>query len=159
MARTNQRYLPVALLVIAVVLLTARVVQQTTKRVPSAKKANDLVSWVTPAEGMQLARMSNKPLLYDFTAEWCAPCHVLDAEVFRNPQLARAINERFIAVRVVDRLREDGSNSQDVDALQRRYGVRGFPTVVFADLAGGERARMEGFRGREHFEELMESVR
>jgi thiol:disulfide interchange protein len=158
MARTDQRYVPVALFVIALVLLAARVAHQTTKSTPPAKKKNDLVSWVTPAEGLQLAKTTNKPLVYNFTADWCQPCHLLEAAVFRDPELARTINERFIPVLVVDRQQEEGRNSEEVAALQLRYGVQGFPTIVFAD-ATGERARMEGFRGREHFQQVMESVR
>lgn len=159
MVRTSQRAIPVALFAIALALLAGRIVHQTLKRDAPAKGKDDLVQWVGPEEGVRLARMTNRPILFDFTADWCQPCHVLDAEVFRNPELARDINARFVAVRVVDRQQEEGKNRPEVAALQQRYSVRGFPTVVFADDAGRERARMEGFRGRAEFERLMESVR
>ena len=156
MALTNQRKIPVILFVVAVALIAARVTLTVMKRAPKANESG--VQWVTPEEGLRLAMSSNKPVLLDFTADWCQPCHMLDEEVFRNPAIARSINERFIPIRVVDRRREEGRNSQQVDELQQRFGVRGFPTVVLADR-GGERARMEGFRGREEFERMMESVR
>lgn len=158
MARTDQRSLPVALFLIALALVAARIVVPLMKKDPPAGAKGSGIRWLTPAEGMRAAQASGKPVLFDFTAEWCQPCHMLEAEVFRNPAIARTINERFVPIRVTDRRQEEGRNSPEVDELQQRFGVRGFPTVVIAD-AGGERARMEGFRGRAEFERMMESVR
>jgi thiol:disulfide interchange protein len=156
MARTDQRALPVALIAIALALVAARVAVPLLKS--DVPKSTGGIAWLTPAEGLRLAAASDKPVLFNFTADWCQPCHILDAEVFANPALAKEINDRFIPVRVVDRRQEEGRNAPEVDELQQRFGVRGFPTVVFADRAG-ERARMEGFGGREQFERVMESVR
>jgi thiol:disulfide interchange protein len=155
MALTNQRVIPIVLVVVALGLVAARVVVSLTKRAPSKGSG---VQWLTPEEGLRLAANSDKLILLDFTAEWCRPCHMLDAEVFQNPVVAKNINQRFIPIRVVDRKREEGRNTPEVDALQQQYGVRGYPTVVLADRSG-ERARMEGFGGREEFEQMMESVR
>lgn len=156
MARTSQRAIPLILVGLAVALLAVRIGVTLAKR---SAPAGDMIRWTTPEEGLRLAAETGKPVLLDFTAEWCAPCHILDAEVFRNPAIARLVNERYVAIRVVDRQQEEGRNRPAVEALQRRYGVRGFPTVVFADARGGERGRMEGFRGREEFERVMERAR
>lgn len=154
MAQSNQRAIPVWLLALAAVLLVARIVSYATK-----EKVADQVSWLTIEEGLERARATDKLILYDFTADWCAPCHQLDAAVFRDVQFARAINERFVPVRVVDRQQEEGRNTAAVAALQKRYGVNGFPTLVFADADGTERARMEGFRDVKEFERVMEQAR
>jgi thioredoxin-related protein len=84
---------------------------------------------------------------------------MLDEEVFADPVLASGINDRFIAVRVLDRKQEEGKNAPEIEALEQRYVVRGFPTVVFVDANGSEQGRMEGFRGRDQFERLVESLR
>ena len=157
MARTDQRHIPIALFAIAAALLVARVSVYAFKREPVP--ADSRVRWYKPEDAVRLAESSNRVILYDFTAAWCRPCDELDATVFQNPELAAEINERFIPVRVVDRKQEDGRNTRLVEELERHYRVRGFPTVIFADAAGAERARMEGFRGREGFERVMEQVR
>jgi thiol:disulfide interchange protein len=154
MARTSQRSVPVALIVIAAALLAARFTYT-----PKTESGKTLVRWVSPQVGIDRAKDSGKPLLIYFTAEWCGPCHVLEAEVFAYPVLAAGINDRYIAVKVTDRMQEDGRNTPEVAALEQRYSVRGFPTVVVADPNGSEQGRMEGYRGREQFERVMERIR
>jgi thiol:disulfide interchange protein len=153
--RRSQRSLPVWLIIVALLLVIARIVLAWSD-VPKSDSVT--VRWVPPTAAAERARAGQKLVMYDFTAEWCRPCHELDAQVFADAKLAAAINERFIAVRVVDRHREEGSNAPDVAALQQRYTVQGFPTLVFARADGAALARMEGFAGRDEFERVMKSV-
>lgn len=157
MERTNQKYVPIAFIAVVLALLAGRFLSVALKK--DAAPPRGLVKWVSLDEAAPLAASTGKPILYDFTADWCQPCHMLDAQVFQNAEVANAINAQFIPVRVVDRQREEGRNPPPVAELQQRYGVRGFPTVVFADAGGSERARLEGFRGREEFEKVMEQAR
>lgn len=104
------------------------------------------VAWLTPAEAEQ-SPSDGRPVLYDFTAAWCRPCRRLDRDVFRNPEVAAAINQRFTPVKVVDRLREDGQNPPEVQTLKERYQVQAFPTLVIADANGALLNRLEGYPG------------
>ena len=55
-------------------------------------------------------------MFYEFSAEWCGPCKMLEREVFMDQDLAKRINDRFIAVKVVDTKQEEGRNWPDVQA-------------------------------------------
>lgn len=154
MARTDQRAIPFVLIAVAAALLIGRFFYT-----PGEEKSKGLIRWMSPDAGLALAQQTGKPILFDFTAEWCGPCHMLERDVFSDPALAAEISERFIPIRVTDRLREEGKNSPQVADLQQRFTVRGFPTIVFTNAAGSEEARIEGYRGREHFEKVMERVR
>ncbi len=105
-------------------------------------------------------KVGGKPILYDFTAAWCPPCHRLDTEGLSDPRIASLVNSTYLLSRVVDRKREDGKNPPATDELEGRYSVNGFPTLVVATPDGRLIARLQGYPGREsllHF--LQESSR
>ena len=84
---------------------------------------------------------------------------IQQADIDVNHRRLRRPARCFVPVRLTDRQREEGRNSRSVEELERRYGVKAFPTVIFADADGTERARMEGYGGREEFRRVMESIR
>jgi len=75
------------------------------------------------------------PILVDFWADWCGPCHGL------APHLYKAVDELGDSVRLVKVEVDEGENMK----LAGRYAMRGFPTVMlFVD--GEEKARFAGAR-------------
>src|SRR5206468_662431 len=56
------------------------------------------------------AQAENKPILLDIGAVWCHWCHVMDRESYEDPEMARIINENYVAVKV------DRDERPDVDA-------------------------------------------
>lgn len=154
--RQRQRSLPLWLVAVTLLLVIARIATSWSGTKESG--GGTQVKWISRAEAEERARVEDKLVLYDFTAEWCMPCHELEAQVFADGELAAMINERFIPVRVLDRTREEGRNTAEVDELQQRYGVNGFPTLVFARPGQPARGRMEGFSEREQFERVVKSV-
>jgi thiol:disulfide interchange protein len=152
--RSSQRALPWWLPVIVLALIVARLVSS---RFP-VKGEKDLVRWVPAPAAGRMAEVSRKPIFYEFSAEWCGPCHVLENEVFRDAKLAGLINQGFIPVKVIDRRRETGSNPPEVAKLQGQYAVRAFPTIVVV-RAGRAPVTLVGFRGRADFEEFLRGAR
>lgn len=107
----------------------------------------DFMNWVPAADAPAVALASGKPILYDYSAEWCAPCQVMAREIFQDEQKAHALSSLVIPVHVVDRQQEDGRNTPLVDSLQRVHEVKAFPTLVVVDADGKAAGRLEGYPG------------
>ena len=72
------------------------------------------------ARGLEASQTAGKLVLVDFAAQWCTPCRIMDAEIFRDPGIAAAIEQDFVPVRI-DMTNPDRSQR----ALADRYQVRG----------------------------------
>jgi thioredoxin 1 len=82
-----------------------------------------------------IAASAQCPVLVDFWADWCSPCHAL------APHLERVVKELSGAVRLAKVEVDEGENMK----LAGHYRLRGFPTVIlFQD--GAERGRFSGAR-------------
>jgi hypothetical protein len=76
------------------------------------------------------AQAEDKPILLDIGAVWCHWCHVMDRESYEDPEMARIINDHFVAVKV------DRDERPDVDARYQAAvsaisGQGGWPLTAF----------------------------
>ncbi len=114
----------------------------------AAGRPQSLVKWRAITAGEAEAKKSGKPALYFFTAEWCGPCHLLEEQVFRVPEVAAQVEKDFVPIVVQDRMRETGKNAPEMLALADRYGLRGFPTLVVSRPNLAANVTLEGWEGR-----------
>jgi len=86
------------------------------------------------------AESEQRPMLVDFTAEWCGACNEFSRITFADPKVM-AEASRFVAVKV-DATHEDDPS---IDVLKDRYRVVGLPTVILVGKDGRERTRFTEF--------------
>lgn len=104
---------------------------------------------------LRAALDQGRPVLMDFSADWCVPCHELERFTFTDRRViaASADFERF----KVDLTRYDSAESEQ---LRADYAITGVPTIVFLAPDGREvrAARVEGFLPPEPFLERMQTA-
>ncbi len=81
-------------------------------------------------EAFAAARRENKPMLLDIGAVWCHWCHVMDRESYDDPEVAKIVNEYFIAVKV-DRDERPDIDSRYQAAVGAVSGQGGWPLTAF----------------------------
>jgi thioredoxin 1 len=73
---------------------------------------------VTESTFDQEVLKSEKPVIVDFWAEWCGPCHAV------SPVLDKIAEERADEIKLVK------VNIDEEQALAERYGIASIPTMV-----------------------------
>ena len=123
-----------------------------------ASEGPGLVAWQPREKAAALAAASHKPILYEFSAEWCGPCKLLERD-FADGAVAAKINGAYVPTHIVDRIREEGRNPADVEELQRRFEITGFPAIVAVAPDGRLLGKQEGYAGRARLMRFLEDPR
>ena len=122
--------------------------------------ADNPVEWYPWGEAaFEKARKENKPLFISigyFTCHWC---HVMARESFSNPEIARQLNDSFVAIKI------DREQRPDLDAAYMEYvmitrGRGGWPMSVWATpegdpFVGGTYFPPDEIRGRPGMKQLL----
>jgi thioredoxin 1 len=79
---------------------------------------------VTESSFEQEVLQSDKPVIVDFWAEWCGPCHAV------SPVLDKIAEERESELKLVK------VNIDEEPSLAQKYGIVSIPTIIL--FRGGE---------------------
>ncbi len=81
---------------------------------------------VKGSEFKKLVAESEVPVVVDFWAEWCGPCHMLAPSV---DQLAREYVDKAVVAKV---------DADENPEILQRFGIMGIPTLIY--FKGGKEA-------------------
>lgn len=104
---------------------------------------SDYVSEVSDTTFEKDVLQSDKPVLVDFWAEWCAPCRMLAPTV-------EAVAEKYSASARVFKL-----NVDDNPSVSQRYGIKGIPTLILF-RGGKEEERVVGATSKDAISRLID---
>ena len=96
--------------------------------------------WLTSYEqAIEQAKKTNKLILADFTgSDWCGWCIKLKAEVFSKPQFKAWAEKNFILLELdypKSKPQSDELKAQNAK-LNTKYGIKGYPTILFLNTDG-----------------------
>ena len=90
---------------------------------------------------LSAASQTDKLVLVDFSAEWCAACKVLEAQVFTDASVIEAL-QNYVFVEV---------DTDTFPESSKTYNVVGMPTLVVLSASGEELYRNVGLITPEEF--------
>jgi thiol:disulfide interchange protein DsbD len=106
------------------------------------------------SDALAKAQQEKRPMIIDFTADWCGACKKIANLTFSDPAV-QIEAERFVLLKV------DATHDDDpaVEAIQKRYGVVGLPTVIVLDSLGKEQTRFTDFVPASPFYRAIQGVK
>lgn len=91
----------------------------------------------------EVVLQSDKPVLVDFWAAWCAPCRMLAPTV-------EAVAEKYSNIASVVKL-----NVDENPTTSQRYGIKGIPTLILFK-GGKEEERVVGATSKEAISRMID---
>jgi thiol:disulfide interchange protein DsbD len=100
------------------------------------------------------ARAAHRPVMLDFTADWCVSCKEMEKYTFPDPQVISALKP-FVLLRA-----DVTANDSDDQALLKQFKSFGPPTIAFFDASGQpqDSFKLVGFTPADKFRQHVERL-
>jgi thiol-disulfide isomerase/thioredoxin len=116
---------------------------------PSTAEVPEGLPWMPDyAAALKKAREDKKPVLVDFTTDWCGWSKKMDREIIASPDVQEML-QRFVLVRLNPEV------SKENEKVSEDFGVTGFPHFVIANYKGEDIGHLEGYSEKKDFVEFV----
>lgn len=98
----------------------------------------DEIPWSTDIEGsLQKAAAAGRPVLMEFTADWCMYCKRMEKTTFVDPRVVKFVNQHYVAVRI---------DADEHKQLITDLDIKGLPAILVVSPTLQIIERIPGFQ-------------
>ena len=121
--------------------------------VSSSKQVTGIVfDNLTLAAAKQKAQKSGQLIFIDCYTDWCGPCKRMAATSFKDEEVGRIFNKKFINLKIEMEKDPDGAE------LAQTYRVRAYPTLLIIDSKGNLVKQVVGMQTKDGLIAMAASV-
>ncbi len=117
--------------------------------IASAARAEVNFQNVSFDDAKALAAKEHKVVMVDFFTTWCVWCKTLDRNTYSDVNVGKITDAKFISVKI------DAEKGEGI-ALAKKYGVTGYPTIMFFDKDGNVIDKVVGYEDASRFARSLE---
>lgn len=85
---------------------------------------------LTLEQAIEKSKAENKYIFLDIYTDWCAPCKMMDQDVFTLKEVGDYFNAKFISVKF------NAEKGDEGPVVAKKFGVKAYPTFIILDNEG-----------------------
>jgi len=107
------------------------------------------VFWLSDINAAKsVAKKTNKLIVMDFWASWCAPCGIMDYKLWENSEVIN-ISKKFVALKI---------NVDNEGQLASSYNVRVIPNLIIVTASGDPIWSETGFMDADNYISILKAL-